>query len=79
MAAKDPTLRYFNDGELRKIGTRYESYEDSSAAKWSGMYDGVQYDTIADLSSTSAATINSLRQAFQIQKLYERDARGGTR
>lgn len=33
----------------------------------------------ADLSSTSAATINSLRQAFQVQKLYERDARGGTR
>lgn len=33
----------------------------------------------ADLSSTTAATINSLRQAFQIQKLYERDARGGTR
>lgn len=32
-----------------------------------------------DLSTTSAATINSLRQAFQIQKLYERDARGGTR
>lgn len=34
---------------------------------------------IADLSLTTAATINSLRQAFQIQKLYERDARGGTR
>lgn len=33
----------------------------------------------ADLSSVAAATINSLRQAFQIQKLYERDARGGTR
>lgn len=33
----------------------------------------------ADLSSASAATINSLRQAFQTQKLYERDARGGTR
>jgi hypothetical protein len=33
----------------------------------------------ADLSSVNAATINSLRQAFQIQKLYERDARGGTR
>ncbi|ALS03442.1 VP1 [Gokushovirus WZ-2015a] len=26
-----------------------------------------------------AATINQLRQAFQVQKLYERDARGGTR
>lgn len=34
---------------------------------------------VADLSQATAATINSLRQAFQIQKLYERDARGGTR
>lgn len=33
----------------------------------------------ADLSSVTAATINSLRQAFQLQKLYERDARAGTR
>ncbi len=32
-----------------------------------------------DLSAATAATINSLRQAFQIQKLFERDARGGTR
>ncbi|WNK15068.1 MAG: major capsid protein [Microvirus sp.] len=34
---------------------------------------------IADLSQATAATINSLRQAFQIQKIFERDARGGTR
>ncbi len=33
----------------------------------------------ADLSAASSATINQLRQSFQIQKLYERDARGGTR
>lgn len=33
----------------------------------------------ADLSNATAATINQLRQAFQIQKMYERDARGGTR
>lgn len=33
----------------------------------------------ADLSAASAQTINSLRQAFQIQKLLERNARGGTR
>lgn len=33
----------------------------------------------ADLSSVSAATINSLRQAFQLQRMLERDARGGTR
>lgn len=33
----------------------------------------------ADLSSATPLSINDLRQAFQIQKLYERDARGGTR
>jgi hypothetical protein len=33
----------------------------------------------ADLSQATASTINALRQAFQIQKIYERDARGGTR
>ena len=32
-----------------------------------------------DLSSATAATVNELRQAFQVQKLFERDARGGTR
>jgi hypothetical protein len=34
---------------------------------------------VADLSQATAATINQLRQSFQIQKLLERDARGGTR
>lgn len=33
----------------------------------------------ADLSAATSATINSLRQSFQLQKMYERDARGGTR
>lgn len=33
----------------------------------------------ADLSAATAATVNQLRQSFQIQKLLERDARGGTR
>jgi hypothetical protein len=33
----------------------------------------------ADLTNATAATINQLRQAFQVQKLLERDARGGTR
>ena len=38
---------------------------------------------IADLSnvesSLTVATVNQLRMAFQIQKMYEKDARGGTR
>jgi hypothetical protein len=33
----------------------------------------------ADLSDATASTINDLREAFQVQKIYERDARGGTR
>lgn len=33
----------------------------------------------ADLAGATAATVNQLRQAFQVQKLLERDARGGTR
>lgn len=36
-------------------------------------------DIYADLTTATAYTINSLRQAFQVQRLYERDARGGTR
>lgn len=33
----------------------------------------------ADLSKATPISINDLRQAFQVQKLLERDARGGTR
>lgn len=34
---------------------------------------------VADLSQATAATINQIRQSFQIQRLLERDARGGSR
>nr|WAE43296.1 MAG: major capsid protein [Microviridae sp.] len=40
---------------------------------------GGKLNIYADLSTATAATINSLRQAFQLQKLMERDARGGSR
>lgn len=38
-----------------------------------------QSNLYADLSGATAATINQLRESFQIQRLLERDARGGTR
>lgn len=41
-----------------------------------GLYPNNLY---ADLSQATASTVNQLRQSFQIQKLLERDARGGTR
>nr|QJB19766.1 MAG: major capsid protein [Microvirus sp.] len=34
---------------------------------------------VADLSQATATSINELRNAFQLQRLYEKDARGGTR
>jgi hypothetical protein len=41
---------------------------------------GAESDSLyADLSTATASTVNELRQAFQIQKLLERDARSGTR
>ena len=49
------------------------------AIKASGAGSDVFPEIFADLSTATAATINQLRQAFQIQKLLERDARGGTR
>lgn len=47
-----------------------------AAAASVGLYPSNLY---ADLTTATAATINQLRQAFQIQRIYERDARGGTR
>lgn len=44
-----------------------------------GTADPGVLDVYADLSSATSATINTLRQAFQVQRMYERDARGGTR
>jgi hypothetical protein len=52
-------------------GQRWYFEEDPDNSGFPGIY--------ADLTAATAATINQLRQAFQIQKLYERDARGGTR
>lgn len=45
--------------------------EDPNNSGYPGIY--------ADLTNATAATINELREAFQVQKLLERDARGGSR
>jgi len=55
-------------GSLSAIGTGQATAFNSNNA-----------NIYADLSLATAATINQLRQSFQIQKLLERDARGGTR
>lgn len=70
----DPTLNFVDGVYHNNDGTRFHGrYADDVfvSDNWNGL--------VADLSTVTAATINSLRQAFQLQKLYERDARGGTR
>lgn len=54
---------------------------DSSGAKLQTGAGGVAVPAplFADLTNATAATINQLRQAFQVQKMFERDSRGGTR
>jgi hypothetical protein len=78
----DPTrlLKYQSDGAPGSV--RLTNNNDPS---FLSVFDPNRRDVpvvsnmVADLSTVAAATINSLRQAFQIQRLYERDARGGTR
>lgn len=77
--AKPPYLSYNYSGSWRNLGSPGEAWTQGDKVHWTGTFNGSTYSTVADLSSVTAATINSLRQAFQLQKLYERDARGGTR
>jgi hypothetical protein len=80
-----PTFRqaaapYTSLGDLRLPGGSSTDVQTSGFG--SGSAFGLSWldpNLVADLSSATAATINQLRQAFQIQKLLERDARGGTR
>ncbi len=65
-------LGIFN-GEYDTIGT----FPVSNVTEQSGT---LYFDNLwAQFDAQSLGTINELRQAFQIQKLLERDARGGTR
>nr|DAF67572.1 MAG TPA: Major capsid protein [Microviridae sp.] len=40
---------------------------------------GTNSGMVADLSTATAATVNQLRQAFAVQRMLEKDARGGSR
>lgn len=65
-SAGSPVLRLDNDGA---------TWTNSEAAIWKSL----GFTATANLSDATAATINAIRTAFQIQRLYERDARGGSR
>jgi hypothetical protein len=69
-------------GGSSNFGTNVGSTPIGSAAptnKTVGIVSSGESGMYADLSDATAATINQLREAFQTQRLLERDARGGTR
>lgn len=73
--ATTATLNYVSTitGTIPNANTNTNVFVDSPSSS------GYTHSLSADLSSATAATINQLRQAFQLQRMYERDARGGTR
>lgn len=63
-------------GLMNQLGTTANVWQfdvADGAARW------LDPNLEADLTNATAATINEVRQALQIQQLQERDARGGTR
>ena len=71
----DSFTSMFTDGTTAQVGT--STYQ-GGVATASLDFDNTNALSV-DLTDATAATINDLRLAFQTQKLYERDARGGTR
>lgn len=76
------------DSQIYTIGTRGQNNSDGTTdlSAWAGEQFSsgteVQFSNLyanLDGLTLNAVTINALRQAFQLQKLFEKDARGGTR
>jgi hypothetical protein len=67
------TVNYANTAKIDTVQNDVAFYVQGTAA--TGGYPSIQ----ADLNDASAITINALRQAVQLQRFFERDARGGTR
>lgn len=69
-----------NNNNTNTISGQYGTMMSTDAsASTTGFKFGVNSGLYTDLSAATASTINALREAFQIQRMYERDARGGTR
>lgn len=76
----DGNLKMYHNSYNQNTGTPV-SGTISTANKAVGVMFPGSYPSglYADMESVSAISINSLRMAFAIQKLYEKDARGGSR
>jgi hypothetical protein len=67
-------------GVYSTVASDYRVIDDSANGIYVTTTAESESDSLyVDFSTAAAATINQLRQSFQIQKLLERDARSGTR
>lgn len=70
----NPGITY--SGYFQNTASQHDIYIDAEGTSGA---TGAEPQIYADLTSATASTINDLREAFQVQKLLERDARAGTR
>ncbi|QXP44286.1 MAG: major capsid protein [Arizlama microvirus] len=75
----DYTGKWVNPVTASDAVAHFYNSDDKAGAGLAGNAASSIPTMYADLSNATAATINALRQAFQLQRLLERDARGGTR
>ena len=81
-----PTFRGTTPGDVQLQWQNADAVDQrvqfSAPSNGTGTPDPALWDEpglLADLTSATSITINDLRQSFQVQKVLERDARGGTR
>lgn len=83
-----PLMRYasggsdfglYTPGEPSNTPDAFVKVGGMSPTEPSDVMFGSRSGLYTDLDEATAATINTLRRAFAVQRLYERDARGGTR
>ena len=71
-----------DEGTIRRLRVNSDTTAGWSGAAPTGDFLATTWEDpalLADLTDVTAVTINQLRQAFQLQKFLERDARSGTR
>lgn len=70
----------FNTNDSSSLSLEGPNNGGNAALQWNTPALTLDFSGLdADLGAATAASINVIRQAFQIQKILERDARGGTR
>lgn len=85
VTGSQPAMRVFSTGGVSPGAVRAFGYDTGGTLIGTSTAvggDGSAYypnNLYADLSQATSATINAIRLAFQVQRLLERDARGGTR